>query len=232
MIVQAEEQLQRWLGDNVPQYAEIINRHELNGLRDLVLREDPSLRFDISRLRLLCIEKAIARCYAANKSTDQSEQLGQTIRRQARAAFEVFMQGRNNVTFFPDALDVLEELRHRFKLVGLTNGNADIQRIGLDQYFEFCMSPVEAQARKPDVAIFAATRARAQCSPTQIIHVGDHPQEDIAGAKASGWHAIWVQHKQPDAIGSTSAHTSADAIINKLAELPAVISRIAQQATD
>ena len=227
MIVHAEEKLQHWLGDHIPGYTEHITREELATLREAVLQESPSLRFDISSLRVRCIERAIARCY----TLDSRDLKASEITQQAAEAFDVFMQGRNDVRFFPHALEVLADLRRRFRLCGLTNGNADTKRIGLDDYFDFCMSPVQAQARKPDAAIFSATLARAQCSAAEIIHVGDHPTEDIAGAKAAGWRAIWLRHEGLKGLDSRlTTDPQADATITTLNDLPAAISRIASLA--
>ena len=161
MILQAEQCLQEWLGEQVPGYTRLLDRELMNKLREDVLSTQPSLRFDISRLRVRCIEQAIHYCHQAEGRDVATRQVEQ----QAIAAFDVFMQGRNRVRFFPGALDVLAELKLEFKLCGLTNGNADFHRIGLDKYFEFCVSPVETQARKPDPAIFAACLLYTSPSP-------------------------------------------------------------------
>lgn len=221
MILQAEERLQQWLAAEVPGYAERIDRDLLGKFRDGALAADADLQFDISRLRIRCIELALAHCYSGQSRTVDDAAINQ----QALAAFEIFMQGRNRVSFFPGALDVLTELKRSFKLCGLTNGNADIQRTGLDKYFEFCMSPATARARKPDPAIFTATLAQADCTNAQIIHVGDHPEEDIGGAAAAGWRCIWVQ--QPGITTQAPATTKANATISDLSELPTVIARLA-----
>lgn len=222
MIVQAEERLQQWLATEVSGYAECVDRDLLGKLRNNALQTDPDLRFDISRLRIRCIELALQHCYAS-----QCRPVGEAaINQQALGAFEIFMQARNQVNFFPGTLDVLTELKRSFKLCGLTNGNADTQRIGLDKYFEFCMSPVMARARKPDPSIFAATLARAGCTNQEIIHVGDHPEEDIGGATAAGWRCVWVQQRNPAAEVS-----KADATISKISELPAVIAALASEAS-
>lgn len=236
MILQAEQGLQEWLGEQVPGYSRLIDRDLMTRLRDSVLAKQPSLRFDISRLRIRCIEQAIHHCH----QTEGREIANRQVEQQATAAFEVFMQGRNQVNFYPGALDVLAELQQRYTLCGLTNGNADFRRIGLDKYFEFCMSPVETQARKPDLAIFAATQAHAGCGGSQIIHVGDHAKEDIGGAAAAGWRSVWVQHSRPNpheaistssSTSSASASVPADAIITSLFELPKAIARIAEQSS-
>ncbi len=61
-------------------------------------------------------------------------------RRLAAEAFQLFLAERHKVSFFDDALDVLERLALRHTLGALTNGNADIARLGLDRFFRFAFS--------------------------------------------------------------------------------------------
>ena len=47
-------------------------------------------------------------------------------------------------------------------------------------------------ARKPDPAIFAAALELAGCAPAEALHVGDTPDEDLAGARAAGIEAVLI----------------------------------------
>ncbi|GIS70250.1 MAG: hypothetical protein CM1200mP9_10710 [Gammaproteobacteria bacterium] len=61
----------------------------------------------------------------------------------AREAFDVFIQWRNTITFYDGAQDTLNALSQRYQLAALTNGNADIQKLGLGRYFSFAISAAE-----------------------------------------------------------------------------------------
>jgi FMN phosphatase YigB (HAD superfamily) len=61
----------------------------------------------------------------------------------AEPAFEVFFAERNRVTLFDDALPALEFLAARYPLVSLSNGNADVNRVGLGAYFQAAITARE-----------------------------------------------------------------------------------------
>jgi putative hydrolase of the HAD superfamily len=71
---------------------------------------------------------------------------------------------------------------------------------------------VDAGAAKPESAIFEEAVKRAGVAPFEALHVGDHPELDIAGAKAAGLTTAWMNRRgeswpehlcRPDAIIST-----------------------------
>ncbi|EQD44277.1 Haloacid dehalogenase-like hydrolase domain protein, partial [mine drainage metagenome] len=85
---------------------------------------------------------------------------------QAEPAFEAFFSARNRVVFYDDALPALTRLAALLPLASLSNGNADLARIGIDAHFAVQVSAREAGVAKPDARIFAALcqrllRARA-----------------------------------------------------------------------
>ena len=45
-------------------------------------------------------------------------------------AMEVFNEVRNSVELFPEARPALQELKAEYILIAVTNGNADLERIG------------------------------------------------------------------------------------------------------
>ncbi|MEM7218274.1 MAG: HAD family hydrolase [Pseudomonadota bacterium] len=182
VIYAAIEDMNAVIEAAVPDYSSRMDDATMLALRKARLEREPLLRYDITTMRLRLLEDSLERCGLR----------GERLQRVARDAFQTFMRGRNRVTFFDGALDTLAELKKTYRLIGLTNGNADYREAGLGELFEFSISPVEAQARKPDSGIFAATLAAADVGAEQILHVGDNLDEDIAGAVAAGWRSVWV----------------------------------------
>jgi putative hydrolase of the HAD superfamily len=76
--------------------------------------------------------------------------------------------------------------------MSLSNGNADLAVIGLSRYFEHVLGASEAGAAKPDARIFELLLQRAGLEPAQVAYVGDDPHADVAGARAVGMQAVWV----------------------------------------
>ena len=68
----------------------------------------------------------------------------------------MFHDARNRVTFFPGALEVLETLADSYTLGALSNGNADLKRIGIRELFGFHHSAESIGRRKPEPDMFRA----------------------------------------------------------------------------
>jgi putative hydrolase of the HAD superfamily len=93
---------------------------------------------------------------------------------------------------FPDARPALEKLASRYRLIAVTNGNADLELIGIDDLFDAFVSARTAGAAKPDPRIFAAAVEAGGHPAGNTLHVGDHPAHDVHGARQSGLRAAWV----------------------------------------
>lgn len=158
-------------------------------IRADVLAANPDVAHDISRLRELMVRAMLERGgHTPQKATAL-----------AAGAFAEFLDWRHRVEFFPHALAVLDKLHRHYTLAALTNGNADYRRLGLDRYFAFGYSAADVGASKPHPAMFERALARANVTPAQAVHVGDHPVDDIQGATAVGMATIQVAHATPPA---------------------------------
>ncbi|CAI06576.1 HAD family hydrolase [Aromatoleum aromaticum] len=107
-------------------------------------------------------------------------------------AFEAFYAARNQVECYSDSLDALQRIAARMPVAAITNGNADLQRIGLTAHFAFHLGAREHGAAKPDPGIFLAACTRLGCMPAEVLHVGDHVEMDVAGAVRAGLRACWL----------------------------------------
>jgi putative hydrolase of the HAD superfamily len=98
---------------------------------------------------------------------------------------------------YPDAAPALRELRERgLRLVVVSNWDCSLptvlERCGLGELLDGAVSSAEAGARKPDPAIFAPALKLAECEPDEALHVGDTPEEDVAGARAAGIRPLLI----------------------------------------
>lgn len=116
----------------------------------------------------------------------------------AEPAFEVFFEARHQVDLFADALPALEALSARYPLVALSNGNADIQRVGLAPYFKAALSARDFGVGKPDPRIFHAAAALAGVSAEDTLHVGDDAHLDGVGGLGAGMQFVWVNRDGHD----------------------------------
>ncbi|WP_394788276.1 HAD family hydrolase [Rhodoferax sp.] len=178
-IERAERVLLQWLGTHAPQTAALFgSTAALREIRQQVETMRPDLHFDLSALRRESIRLALQR------AGDDDER--------AEEAFEVFFAERQRVDFYPDAMAALEFLAARFPLVALSNGNADVHRVGIGHLFTAAISAREFGAAKPDPRIFIAAAGALQVDPAEVLHIGDDPLLDVVGAVNAGMQAGWV----------------------------------------
>ena len=111
-------------------------------------------------------------------------------------AFEVFFAARQEVDLFEDAEAALQALSARWPILAVSNGNADVHRIGIGQYFCGSVSARDAGVVKPDVRIFTAASSALGCEPQSILHVGDDAAMDVLGALDAGMQTAWVNRNQ------------------------------------
>ena len=209
VIERAIAAMNRWLAVHAPAYA-LVPREEANALHRAALQAQPALAHDVSALRLAVLRATLEH---AGEPPARAASL-------AEGAFAEFLDWRHRVTFFPGALAVLDELRERYTLAALTNGNADYRRLGLDRYFAFGYSAADVGARKPHPTMFRQALARAGVSPPQAVHVGDHPVDDVQGARDAGMGTVRV------ALGEARESAAAGATVTSLGDLPAALAAI------
>jgi len=92
---------------------------------------------------------------------------------------------------FPEAPEVLHAARARgLRLVVVSNWDCSLpdvlSRIGLAPLLDGVVTSAAAGARKPEAAIFERALSLAGAAPSEAIHVGDSPVEDVNGARAAG----------------------------------------------
>lgn len=198
VIRRAEAVMADWLVQHHPAVAAQFSPADMHALRPLMLARHPARRYDVSFLR----RATLRHCFEAAGCPVQA----------ADEAFAVFLAARNQVELFDDVLPALDALAGRFRLVAVTNGNADVGAIGLGHYFHAVVTAAEVAAAKPQAAIFDAARVRAGlASPAHMVHVGDDPEADVAGALGAGMRAVWMNRRQevwPGGTATTPADTA------------------------
>ena len=182
-IARAEAMLQQWLDANAPATAALgRDKDTLRAVRNQMQTLRPDLAHDMSGLRRESIRLLLQRA-----GDDPAL---------AEAAFEVFFDERQRVDLFEDALPALEFLAGRFPLVALSNGNADVDRVGLGAHFAASISAFKFGVAKPDARIFHAGAAAAGVSAVDVLHIGDDAHLDGVGALNAGMQLAWVNRAE------------------------------------
>ncbi|MBA4179823.1 MAG: hypothetical protein C0506_04470 [Anaerolinea sp.] len=130
------------------------------------------------------------------------------------------------VRVFDDVRVLLQALAGRVPLGLVTNGAADTQRhalqsLGLEGLFATVFISGERGIAKPAPEVFAITLEELGVAFDNAWHVGDSVRTDVAGAKAAGITAVWLNRlgRPRDHVGPAPDHE-----IRSLAELPGLLS--------
>jgi putative hydrolase of the HAD superfamily len=179
VIERAEAVLHDWFVEHAPRVAQRFDASQRREVRNAVAREHPHWAHDLSAQRLEAIRRLLA-------GADEDEAL-------AAVAFEVFYAERQRVQLYDDVLEALRRLSGRWPLVALSNGNADVVRVGLGDWFIDSVSARQVGVAKPDRRIFEAACRRLGCAPHEVLHIGDDALLDVAGARAAGLQTAWIR---------------------------------------
>ncbi len=177
-LERADQAVDDWLKRHHPSVAQAWPIAAIRELRARVAAERADLAHDFSRQRQLTLQHMFASCGMADAPVD--------------ALWEIYFAARNRVELYPDSLPALQRLAARWPLVSLTNGNADLQRIGIHAHFSHHVCARDSGVAKPDPRIFHAAAELLGLAPEQILHVGDDPLMDVHGAREAGLHTAWI----------------------------------------
>jgi FMN hydrolase / 5-amino-6-(5-phospho-D-ribitylamino)uracil phosphatase len=209
-IVSAEAMLRDWLGEHAPKLGPVPVEH-LYEIRSRLVEADPSFKHRISALRRRVLFHALEDAgYPQAEAQDLADR-----------SFEVFLHGRHQLDIFPEVVPTLEILTKSYTLGVVTNGNADVRRLGLADFFAFALCAEDIGIGKPDPAPFVEALKRGKAQAHEAVHIGDHPGDDIAGAQQAGMRAIWYNPGGK----AWEADRRPDAEIGSLTQLPEVLGR-------
>ena len=188
VILKAEKDTNEWLIDNYPGVEVLLKSQEVMKIRDDLISKKTDLVNQLSKLReLTLVELGIRSGY----SREESQVM-------ARESFKIFFSGRNDVTLYEGTEQTLKNLKEKYVLGVITNGNADLKKIGINHYFDFNISAENMNVGKPDPLIFEEAARETGFQTGEICHVGDHPINDVEGSFKAGMKAIWFNKKGID----------------------------------
>lgn len=182
VIDRAEQRAHEWLSAHHPKVTARWEAVAMAELRQRIAAERPDLRHDVTELRRSAYREA------GRVSGYEAEALEEMV----DGVFDEFLTGRHEVNVYADAGPLLDDLHGRVCLGAITNGNAEVRRIGLDGYFDFTLSAVEIGTAKPSHLVFETAANRAGAPPECIVHVGDDAECDVVGAARAGFQAVWL----------------------------------------
>jgi putative hydrolase of the HAD superfamily len=178
VIARAENQMHEWLRQHCPRIPERLTAEDMRAAREKLARDEPHNAHDFTYLRIASLARHAREC-------GYSEEV-------AEHAFEVFFTARNQLEVFADVQPSLDRLRARYALATLSNGNADLARIGLAHLFVVSLNARQVGVGKPHPRCFERLAQELSLEPAQILYVGDDPLLDVEAARACGLRTAWM----------------------------------------
>lgn len=207
-IVQAEQVLQDWLHHHAPAAAQ---RASEPGVRQRIRLEVqqrwPDRLHDLSFLRLESLRQLL-------------QEAGESIAH-AEPAFAMFDEARQHVCLYDDTVSALAFLSARYPVLALSNGNADVHRIGLGDYFVGTVAARHVGVAKPDRGIFEHAARLLEQPMEAVLHVGDDVHLDVCAALDVGMQTVWVNRE--DSVwhgGDKQAHLQVRDLMELCAQWP------------
>lgn len=129
--------------------------------------------------------------------------------------------GPDSILFrlYGDVVPCLDALQARgMRVAVISNWDFSLHRVlrmlGVYGRFEAVVASLEEGVEKPDPRLFHLTLERLGVAPGEALHVGDHPDDDFAGATGAGMRAVLLDRARAE---------RGEGVIRSLAELPEVL---------
>ncbi len=218
VIRRAVQEGYNWLFQRCPELKDHHDPASLDAFKNRLREEDPELAHRVSKVRVVGMQRALEGIgYGYADARDLAEQ-----------AFGVFHHWRHQIDLFPDVENVLRTLARNYSLAVITNGNADVNKIGLGEYFQFTVSAEDLNIAKPDARVFQKALDLAGVNAEEVIHVGDNLITDVQGAAEVGINTVWFNSSSEE---PNSESIKPDFTITTLVELQDVVDKISRKIT-
>ena len=133
---------------------------------------------------------------------------------------------RYKLELYPGVEEVLDELKHRYKLAAVSDGQSlwampEMSSLGLDSYFHDVLVSGDIGYRKPDNRMFEWALEKMELPASEVLFVGNDMYRDVYGAKESGMPCVFFKSNQGD---HRNYGAEADYIIYDFRQLPEAIA--------
>ncbi|WP_319535761.1 5-amino-6-(5-phospho-D-ribitylamino)uracil phosphatase YigB [uncultured Vibrio sp.] len=212
VILRMERELLSWLQQTHPAVAHMEKPDWIKVKRKVVL-QFPELKSDVTLWRLVQLRQGFI-------DAGYDEEQAQTA---AETGVQVALDWRNRFEVPQQSLDVLTQLGEQVPLVAITNGNVDLDKVGLTPYFKSVLKAGPDGLAKPAGDMFSKAQQVLDLPAENILHVGDHIVTDVHGAKLAGFSACWFNDVNKNIAQFPRARTLPDMEIHSLPPLLSLI---------
>ena len=182
-------------------------------VRQQVLQDIPEYRHDMIRLRREVLTRGLSEC----------GYWGQQLLSAVDDICAVFNECRSDFTVAADVQQVLARLAERYPLVAITNGNVNLQTIGIADYFQLALHASITQPAKPAPNMFQLASEHLQLKPEQVLHIGDSLVNDVLGGALFGCKTGWYAFDRAMRLSAEPVEVLPDVQFANLQELPQLL---------
>lgn len=190
-----------------------LQNSDFHRLRQALRESEPDIYHDVTEWRRRAVERAML---DAGLSAEEAEE-------GATAAMANFAIWRSRIDVPQATHDTLAALAKKWPLVAITNGNAQPERFGLGDYFEFVLRAGPDGRSKPYQDMYHLAAEKLDLPLGEILHVGDDLTTDVAGAIRCGMQACWIKPKSADLMHTSDSRLLPHVEISRLASLTSLI---------
>ena len=140
VIAAAEEAYFDWINENFPQVSAEFSFADVIAMRRAIVEKEPELQNDVTELR----HRGTMQLLKPFGATDSD----------VNEAVRVCLEQRQKVTFYDDVMSALQQLSFHYRLGSITNGNADLQSIGVAHLFDVELAATMQLPAKPAPDMF------------------------------------------------------------------------------
>lgn len=149
----------------------------------------------------LARDESVTDAFWNELTTDWLERLGiegvDPIALSERGRERMYGPGSPCFRLFEDTLSGLDAVAALgLPMVVLSNWDISLHRtvrsLGIADRFLRVFASLEHGVEKPEAELFRVVERETGYAPEEILHVGDHPIDDLQGALGAGWHAALI----------------------------------------
>lgn len=208
IIVKANHALLVWLEDNYPEVKNVDEKYWKTHHQS-ALKNKPMLKHDMGQLRYETMLSGFIHLGL----------LPEAAKKAAQQSFNYFYFQRSNFTLSEPIHTLLQTLSEKLPLVAITNGNVNLDQIGIAPYFSKTLKASLNIPMKPHGAMFQTSQKFLKLPASNILHVGDNLQKDVWGALKAGYQTAWYAENRNMALVNERTITLPHVELDKLEEL-------------
>ena len=207
-IYAAEAALSQYISEYYPQAA-TITKAQWFAFKQQALQDSPVIKYDMGQLRLATLRLGLG----------SVGYTGDELEAGAYACFTYFYAQRSNFTVPESYTDVLATLSSHLPLVAITNGNVNVETIGIAEYFTHVYHANIEHRAKPHSDMFVKAAQTLAIAPEHILHVGDNMTNDVLGAYQNGYKSAWYAADRPMNISNEPVKCLPDVQLHAFSDL-------------